>query len=564
MTWRFLVALFPAVRASVQAPNVSLDDGTIVMGGVHAEGTVSYWGIRYGEVPRRFEASRRWHPEKGTIVDGSKENTAMCWQNVESLDIPQRTQGTEDCLFLDLNTPAKRSQHGAAVMFFIHGGGLVTGAKPVGKSNFLNFVTEGGVVTISINYRLNVMGFFTNSGSPANNGIRDQILALHWTNANVARFGGNARRITVFGQSAGGLSTTLLTISPLARGLFQQAIAQSPMWQDAAQFKRPIADAEASIGANCMKQAGCDSFECMQERPKEAFKTCHFQSGIYFVGKIGQIFTGWDGEVIDRSLFDTLCAGNTNAVDIVVGTLPFEWRLFQGAALAFASFNQTKIDATFPEPETGIFPMSGAIHKFLLEYAEHYAQSDATKQLCVRQKLLDMYKGADKYNTCPKCAQFNTSGMVAEMQLTGDIEGTLGTQLLAQSSGGRRFRYLFDNGGDSSDYGATHAADCNYFCSQPGDCDGSGINTPEKSALGMELRKRWTTFAKTGVPATGWPEVDKKKGSLAVPMLNIDMKGQTVRHSAWFSNAAAELLADLACGRKGVKDLDCDGTLISV
>jgi len=135
--------------------------------------------------------------------------------------------------------------------------------------------------------------------------------------------------------------------------------------------------------------------------------------------------------------------------------------------------------------------------------------------------------------------------------------------LLAQSSGGKRFRYLFDNGGDGSDYGATHAADCNYFCSQPGDCDGSGINTPEKVALGKELRRRWTTFAKTGVPAAGWPEVDKKKGRLAVPMLNIDMKGQTVRHSAWFSNTAAQLLADLACGKKGVEDFDCGGTLPS-
>jgi len=308
---------------------------------------------------------------------------------------------------------------------------------------------------------------------------------------------------------------------------------------------------------------GCKTLECMQERPVEEFERCHFADPMFWIGKTGQYFAGFDGEVLPRPMLEMLCTGKTNDVDIIAGTVPFEWRSDQAEHLKHAGDDFAKFDPTFPEPAGGMMPMGGAIHEFLVEYVDGYAQRDNGTQRCVTEKLIGLYKDATKYNTCPNCTEFNTSSMIRQMSLATDIEATLGAQLLAQSSGGgRRYRYLFDSEGDGQPFGAAHGAEMTYFCKSPGsqseNCtDGSNSTPLARVALGKELRRRWTTFAKTGVPGKNWPEVSRHSGRRAVPMLHMRLDGQTVEHSAWFSDIAAELLADLACGKRGINDFDC-------
>jgi para-nitrobenzyl esterase len=140
----------------------------------------------------------------------------------------------EDCLYLNVWTPAKKAANRFPVLFWIHGGGFNQGSGSVPIYDGASLAARG-VVVISVNYRLGVYGFFahpllSSEAGPEGTGefgLRDQIAALRWVQKNVAAFGGDPGRITIAGQSAGAASVHNLILSPLAKGLFQRAIAQS-------------------------------------------------------------------------------------------------------------------------------------------------------------------------------------------------------------------------------------------------------------------------------------------------------------------------------------------------
>jgi para-nitrobenzyl esterase len=163
---------------------------------------------------------------------------------------------SEDCL--QLNVFAPKAAKGAPVMVWIHGGGHRTGAGWIYDGS--NFARDG-VVIVSINYRLGALGYFAHpalskaapAGEPLGNyGLMDQIAALHWVQRNIARFGGDPKNVTVFGESAGGMSTLALLATPKARGLYQKAIVQSGLgWFT----PKTLADKEKE-GAALLEKAG--------------------------------------------------------------------------------------------------------------------------------------------------------------------------------------------------------------------------------------------------------------------------------------------------------------------
>ena len=136
--------------------------------------------------------------------------------------------GDEDCLFLDIYAPVAKSENNTpkAVMVWIHGGGFHSGS---GQEYIpLAFMKED-IIVVLINYRLGAFGFssFGNNLVSGNMGLKDQIEALKWVKQHIHHFGGDPSRVTIFGESAGGISVTALYVSPLAKGLFSAAIAQS-------------------------------------------------------------------------------------------------------------------------------------------------------------------------------------------------------------------------------------------------------------------------------------------------------------------------------------------------
>jgi para-nitrobenzyl esterase len=142
---------------------------------------------------------------------------------------------SEDCLYLNVWAPAGAAPGSLPVMVWIHGGGFVGGSGSDLRSDGA-LMAHRNVVVVSFNYRAGLFGFLAHPalsresehGVSGNYGLLDQIAALQWVRRNIAAFGGDPQRVTAFGVSAGSASISLLLASPMGKGLFQQAILQSP------------------------------------------------------------------------------------------------------------------------------------------------------------------------------------------------------------------------------------------------------------------------------------------------------------------------------------------------
>uniref|UniRef100_A0A8C9PZC3 Carboxylic ester hydrolase n=1 Tax=Spermophilus dauricus TaxID=99837 RepID=A0A8C9PZC3_SPEDA len=209
---------------------------------VHVKGTDvgvhTFLGIPFAKPPvgpLRFAAPEPPEPWSG-VRDGTS-HPAMCLQNADALNLEDlNLQGinlppismSEDCLYLSIYAPAHaREGSNLPVMVWIHGGALVMGSASMLHGSILA-ATEN-VLVVSIQYRLGVLGFFSTGDQHAtgNWGYLDQVAALHWVQQNIAHFGGNPDKVTIFGQSAGGSSVSSHVVSPMSQGLFHGAIMES-------------------------------------------------------------------------------------------------------------------------------------------------------------------------------------------------------------------------------------------------------------------------------------------------------------------------------------------------
>ncbi|XP_063801972.1 fatty acyl-CoA hydrolase precursor, medium chain-like isoform X3 [Pseudophryne corroboree] len=166
-------------------------------------------------------------PEPWGSVREATEQPPMCLQNVEIAKQLMKTLKdritlppvSEDCLYLNIFSPADREQNASSpVMVFIHGGGLVMGAGLMFQDAALSAYEN--VTVVSIQYRMGLMGFLSSGDQklPENYGFLDQMQALRWVQGNIADFGGDPNSVTIFGESAGGMSASALMVSPLAKG----------------------------------------------------------------------------------------------------------------------------------------------------------------------------------------------------------------------------------------------------------------------------------------------------------------------------------------------------------
>ncbi|XP_014271726.1 juvenile hormone esterase-like isoform X2 [Halyomorpha halys] len=184
----------------------------------------AFTGIPFAKAPvgeLRFQPPQE--VEKWRGIKNATEDGPFCIQcNMSELDL--EVIGEEDCLHLSVYTHNTRGY--APVMVHMHGGGFFSGDKSTTNPQYL---MDEDVVIVDINYRVGIMGFlsFENTILPGNQGLKDQNMALQWVIKNIARFGGNPRRITLVGESAGAGSVLHHMVSPMSRGLFQGAIVES-------------------------------------------------------------------------------------------------------------------------------------------------------------------------------------------------------------------------------------------------------------------------------------------------------------------------------------------------
>ncbi|MBL8896504.1 MAG: carboxylesterase family protein [Planctomycetes bacterium] len=216
------------------APWIAKTTAGLVRGSA-ADGVVAWLGVPYAAPPM---GERRWRPPQPVAAwSGVREATSFapaCVQVGVSMPGEAPPVTSEDCLYLNVWSGAQSADERRPVLVWIHGGGWTNGATslPLYAGATL---AKRGIVFVSIAYRLGPLGFLAHpelsaesgEATSGNYGLMDQIAALAWVQANIAAFGGDPERVTIAGQSAGGMSVSLLMASPRAAGLFHAAIAQS-------------------------------------------------------------------------------------------------------------------------------------------------------------------------------------------------------------------------------------------------------------------------------------------------------------------------------------------------
>ncbi|WP_017593547.1 carboxylesterase/lipase family protein [Nocardiopsis potens] len=250
--------------------------------------------------------------------------------------LPDHRVPGDDCLNLNVWTPDP-GPAGLPVLVWLHGGGFATGSgsHPLYDGSAL---ARSGAVLVTANYRLGAEGFALLDGGTANLGLLDQIHALEWVRDNIARFGGNPHRVTVFGQSAGAMSVITLLSLPRARGLFVRAVAQS----GAGHHVHPVEDARA-VAAELARRAGAaaPTPEALAEAAPD--RVLAAQSSISAEFAAGADPAVWgerlavpgtlpfapvvDGGLVTRRPIDGLRAGEGAGADLMVGTTAEEFRV---------------------------------------------------------------------------------------------------------------------------------------------------------------------------------------------------------------------------------------------
>ena len=252
--------------------------------GVQKEAVSAFLGIPFAAPPTGDLRWRPPQPGKGwTEVLQAAHFSPSCIQRDQTGGFgPWTTEYvipgpvSEDCLFLNVWTPAESSRARLPVFFWIHGGGFDSGSGSVPLYDGTHLATQG-IVVVSVNYRVNVFGFLAHPeltkesphDSSGNYGLLDQVAALRWVRDNIRALGGDPEQVTIAGQSAGAASVQYLMSSPLARGLFSRAIIESGPGR-ALSTTQSLEHAERS-GVAFLESRGVDSIRELRELPVEAF-----------------------------------------------------------------------------------------------------------------------------------------------------------------------------------------------------------------------------------------------------------------------------------------------------
>ncbi len=236
---RLWLLIFITFFISVKADDLKIITSSGVTDGYIKNSVINWNDIPYAKPPvgdLRWKAPRKIEQNSNIILP--KDNN-FCLQRTSSLGGSSQfsdeiISGSEDCLYLDIYAPSKKSGQLLPVMFWIHGGGNTSGLKDL--YDFTKLVKKHNVIVVTINYRLGPLGWFTHPSiqdlqdgidKTSNFGTLDIISALEWVNNNINLFGGDSKNITIFGESAGGHNVLSLLVSKNAKGLFHKAISMS-------------------------------------------------------------------------------------------------------------------------------------------------------------------------------------------------------------------------------------------------------------------------------------------------------------------------------------------------
>lgn len=318
-----LICIFAFAGLSATAQSfvqTTVEGGTIK--GYESDGVTIFKGIPFAAPPLgnlRWKAPQPVVPWTGirecikppASALQSKPVPFYCWS--KEFLIPEEPI-SEDCLYLNVWSAAKSSTEKRPVIVWIHGGAFTGGSGTVPLYDG-EAMARKDVVFVTINYRLGIMGFFVHPSLSAespnkvsgNYGILDQIAALKWVKQNISKFGGDPDNVTIAGQSAGSFSVNVLVVSPLAKGLFHKAIAQSGgRFGKSSIAGQDVKEAEKT-GIAFAEKLGAKSIEELRSMPAEKLMATEALFSLSF------------DNVVIPPIYETFAAGKQNDVSLLTG-----------------------------------------------------------------------------------------------------------------------------------------------------------------------------------------------------------------------------------------------------
>ena len=471
----------PMSHASLAASPI-VDAPAGELRGTSEAGLVVFRGIPYARPP---VGPLRWRaPESLPRWAGVRDATAFgpaCLQpqpQLSSIYSPAAPLPmSEDCLTLNIWAPAKARE--APVFFWIHGGALTTGSsrEPMYDGRKL---AERGVIVVSINYRLGVLGWLAHpelsaeqGGYSGNYGLLDQIRALEWVRDNIRSFGGDPANVTIAGESAGALSVMYLMASPPARGLFAKAISESGYMISTPALKQAV------HGAPSAEQAGVALAAALKAPDLAALRAMDAATLSDAAVKAG--FGPWgavDGKVLADQLVNVFGRGQQAPVPLVVG------------------FNQGEIRSL-----KVLAPRVPAS-------AQAYEDEIRSAYGDLADDFLKLYPSSDMPESILASTRDALYGWTAERMARNQ-----------EAIGESAYLYLWDHGYPATDEAGLHAFHASELPFVFGTFHAVGPEwpkipgTPGETAMSDALADYWTSFAKTGKPvaahAPAWPRYDR-------------------------------------------------------
>ncbi|MCP3984461.1 MAG: carboxylesterase/lipase family protein [bacterium] len=305
--------------------------------GLEEQGLQIFRGVPYAQPPvgsLRFAAPEREKPWTG--IQKAHEFGFSAPQSPMMIPLPGMDVGAmdEDCLYLNVYTPGADSAR-RPVMVWIHGGGFVIGSGSQVIYDGAPLAERGDVVVVTINYRLGPLGFLYLAdlcpgleGAVGNAGIRDQVAALEWVKENIAAFGGDPENVTIFGESAGGMSVGTLLGTPSADGLFQRAIPQS-----GAAHNVHTRETATEVARHFLESLDITPDEVnlkLRSISPDKLLDTQQQTVLKLGTSVGLLpFQPLvDGDFLQESPLAAVAAGSARGVDLMLGTTRDEWKLF--------------------------------------------------------------------------------------------------------------------------------------------------------------------------------------------------------------------------------------------